>query len=108
MMVNADKRILCGTSGGQILVCRVTKDEDAIECISTLKGHTDTVNCMELHENSNYLMSGSSDQTVRFWDLTSDACLATLSGHTGPVNSIALIPGLFLFLFKSHFPPINL
>jgi predicted NACHT family NTPase len=35
-------------------------------------------------------VSGSSDQTVRVWDLASGTCRATLQGHTGWVRSVAV------------------
>ncbi|KAK1237731.1 hypothetical protein MKX07_003567 [Trichoderma sp. CBMAI-0711] len=39
-----------------------------------------------------YLMqiaSGSSDCTIKIWDITTGACIQTLEGHTGLVNTVA-------------------
>jgi len=86
-------KILVGTTGGNILVCRLAAHEEGtIEVISSLKGHTNAVLALKFHEKG-YLLSGSADSTVRFWDLNSDSCLAVLTGHQGPVTSIAMIPG---------------
>ena len=37
-------------------------------------------------------MSGSSDHTLRFWDLESGQTLHTFEGHTGWVNAVAITP----------------
>ncbi|MGB9169238.1 MAG: hypothetical protein WCB31_09965 [Nitrososphaeraceae archaeon] len=39
-------------------------------------------------------MSGSSDKTIKVWDLASGGRhLNTLEGHTDRVNSVAITPG---------------
>jgi len=35
-------------------------------------------------------VSGSFDESVRHWDLTSGTCLRTLTGHSGWVTSVAI------------------
>lgn len=40
-----------------------------------LRGHKGAVNCLQVSADGKYLVSGSDDQTVRVWDLTS--CKAT-------------------------------
>lgn len=37
-------------------------------------------------------VSGSSDKTLRVWDLKSGQAVRTLNGHTGSVNAVALTP----------------
>ena len=33
-------------------------------------------------DNANILVSGSYDETIKVWDMTSGSCLSTLAGHT--------------------------
>ena len=51
--------------------------------IATLQGHTDWVYCLIVHNN--ILYSGSSDNTIRAWNLVTNQCIATLQGHTSSV-----------------------
>ena len=36
--------------------------------------------------------SGSEDNTVKLWDVTSGECLQTLEGHSNDVNSVSFSP----------------
>ena len=46
-------------------------------------GHTDSVMSVALTPDGRKGISGSSDKTVRVWDLESGECLKVLEGHTG-------------------------
>ncbi|KAK4052913.1 hypothetical protein OIO90_004189 [Microbotryomycetes sp. JL221] len=48
-----------------------------------LKGHTDSVYCIQFDDK--HVISGSRDQTIRLWDLTTSTCIKTLKGHEGSV-----------------------
>lgn len=58
----------------------------------TLVGHSGTVRC--LHLLGNRLVSGSTDQTLKVWDLSvqdewsSIACKVTMIGHTDTVRCV--------------------
>ncbi len=39
---------------------------------------------------SDLLISGSSDKTIKVWDLTTFKLVKTLEGHTGIVHSLAI------------------
>jgi WD40 repeat protein len=43
-------------------------------------------------EDGATIASGSDDQTVKLWDITTGKCLKTLQGHTSWVNSVAISP----------------
>ena len=58
-------------------------------------GHTDSVRDLAFKPNSYVLASGSSDNTIRIWDVGDNNNLRhvrTLRGHTSPVLSVAWSP----------------
>jgi WD40 repeat protein len=55
-----------------------------------LRGHTRGVTALALSSDGRHALSGSDDETVRWWDVESGRCLRTLEGHTGVVNTLAL------------------
>lgn len=62
--------------------------------VTTFRGHQDYVRsgCFLSGQNSNILVSGSYDQTVRLWDTrTSGAAVMTFT-HTGPVEDVLSMP----------------
>ena len=59
-------------------------------CLVTLEGHTDSVNSVALSTDGFRAISGSSDNTLRVWDLNSGQCIAILQDHAASVNSVAL------------------
>ena len=54
--------------------------------IATLRGHTDYVECLTVHND--ILYSGSGDRTIRAWNLDTNECITALQGHTGWVNCL--------------------
>jgi WD40 repeat protein len=63
----------------------------ALTLIHTLHGHTAAVLSLTLLD-SHLLFSGSYDQTIRIWDLSTWSCIQTLKGHGGGVKALALSP----------------
>ncbi|KAG8742858.1 hypothetical protein FRC10_000837 [Ceratobasidium sp. 414] len=53
----------------------------------TLRGHTDSVRCIEV--SGNLAVSGSYDTTCRLWDVDTGACLRVFRGHYHEVYSVA-------------------
>ncbi len=57
----------------------------------TLTGHADGVNSLAVADGK--LFSGSSDGTIKVWDLETNRCLYTLTGHADGVRSLAVADG---------------
>ncbi|KAJ5776870.1 NACHT nucleoside triphosphatase [Penicillium odoratum] len=58
-------------------------------CIHTLEGHICVVCSVVWSPNGSRLASGSSDKTVRIWDLATGQTVFTIEGHTDDVCSVA-------------------
>lgn len=55
-------------------------------------GHTGIVSALALSPDEHWLVSGSSDNTLKIWDTRDKHLVRTLIGHTGLVLSVAISP----------------
>jgi hypothetical protein len=61
--------------------------------IRTFTGHTDRVFSVAIAPDGRTGLSGSADETLKLWDLSSGSAIRTLTGHIiGWVNSVAIAP----------------
>lgn len=60
------------------------------EWIQTLPAHTDAVTGIAVSRDNKFLVSGSRDATVRFWNLKTATVFHTLAKHQAPITAIAL------------------
>ncbi|KNC78400.1 hypothetical protein SARC_09169, partial [Sphaeroforma arctica JP610] len=51
----------------------------------TLRGHTNTILCVQF--DTKHIVSGSEDATLKVWDVASLTATHTLTGHTGAVTA---------------------
>lgn len=58
--------------------------------VKTMLGHSGWINCLELDLENSRCFSGSSDFSIRIWNLKTFECEGVLSGHANWVNSIRL------------------
>ncbi|XP_062072787.1 F-box and WD repeat domain containing protein 10B isoform X3 [Lepus europaeus] len=54
------------------------------------RGHAGSIRSLFLCEEENFLLSGSYDLSIRYWDLKSGACLRIFNGHQGTVTCMDL------------------
>jgi WD40 repeat protein/formylglycine-generating enzyme required for sulfatase activity/serine/threonine protein kinase len=59
-------------------------------CVRTFTGHTGDVLAVCLSSDGRYALSGSSDTTLKLWDVATGKCLRTFEGHSRPVHGVAL------------------
>ncbi|MGK7900240.1 MAG: WD40 repeat domain-containing protein, partial [Hormoscilla sp.] len=62
------------------------------ECQQTFIGHSGAVMAVCESADGRYGFSGSTDKSIKQWDIATGKCLRTLEGHQGPVRSLALSP----------------
>jgi serine/threonine protein kinase len=60
--------------------------------VRNFEGHTDTVSSVRISPDGCWGLSGSEDNTLRLWELTTGKCVRTFEGHTNIVNSVSISP----------------
>lgn len=60
----------------------------------SFSGHTKAVRCLKTW--GNYLISGSSDLSIRLWEIGTGKCIGTLSGHSTKVRSLEVVDDLLI------------
>jgi COMPASS component SWD3 len=58
------------------------------EMLKTLRGHTNFVFCVNFNPQSNLIVSGSFDESVRIWEVKTGKCLKALPAHSEPVSAV--------------------
>jgi len=61
-------------------------------CVRVFKGHRDWVSSVFISPDGGYALSGSGDETLRLWDMSSGECLRVFEGHEGSVLSVFISP----------------
>jgi len=63
-----------------------------VRCRSTFQGHKDFVLSVAFSPDGNWLISGSKDRSVQFWDPRTAITHMCLQGHKNSVINIAVSP----------------
>ncbi len=54
---------------------------DHYQPLRIFAGHLADVTCTRFHPNSNYVATGSTDRTIRLWDVLNGNCVRIFAGH---------------------------
>jgi hypothetical protein len=60
------------------------------QCLRNFAGHTAPVQSVCFSADGRWVLSGSTDHTMRLWEVASGRCLRTFEGHAGWVSSVCL------------------
>lgn len=69
--------------------------------IFALTGHSNTVTSIATQASDPQIITGSSDSTVKLWDLAAGKSITTLTHHKKSVRALALHPKEFTFVSAS-------
>jgi WD40 repeat protein/serine/threonine protein kinase len=69
---------------------------------SVLRGHTDRVQGLAFSPDGKWLVSGSRDNTIRFWDAATGEPAGTITGHTDHIHCVAFSPNGRLLASSGH------
>ncbi|XP_071524108.1 WD repeat-containing protein 86-like [Panulirus ornatus] len=86
MAMADDESLLVTGSEDKTARMWTTQDSAGSECLGVLEGHTSFVSCVYVFDT--YVFTGSNDNTIKKWDMTTCNCDYTYEGHTSQVMRI--------------------
>ncbi|KAK4766097.1 hypothetical protein SAY87_007739 [Trapa incisa] len=96
----SESHYICSASDDYTL--RIWSARPPFDCLKTLKGHTDVVFCVNFNPQSNLIVSGSFDETIRIWEVKTGRCLNVIRAHSMPVTSVHFNRDGSLIVSGSH------
>jgi hypothetical protein len=92
LLASSSRLPLSGTVGAAALTMSAgTRTGGAVLPERTLTGHSGHVRSLAVLPDGR-LCSGSYDNTIKIWDVSTGECARTLTGHSGHVYSLAVLP----------------
>uniref|UniRef100_A0A8C9JZZ1 F-box domain-containing protein n=1 Tax=Panthera tigris altaica TaxID=74533 RepID=A0A8C9JZZ1_PANTA len=91
-----DRNRIIHYSGGHLVAVSSNRKIQLLDVIQVkevpivFQGHAGSVRALFLCEKKNFLLSGSYDLSIRYWDLKSGACIRIFNGHQGTVTCMDL------------------
>ncbi|XP_037021434.2 F-box and WD repeat domain containing protein 10B [Artibeus jamaicensis] len=91
-----DRNRIIHYSGGDLVAVSSNRKIQLLDILQVkevpiaFRGHAGSVRALFLCEQENFLLSGSYDLSIRYWDLKSGACVRIFNGHQGTVTCMDL------------------
>ena len=82
-------RVVSASYDGSLMLWRL--DAEVIY-EAHMRGHSGAVRTCEVTPDHRFVVSASSDRTIRIWDLSDGSLLRTLTGHSAAVNLLSICP----------------
>lgn len=82
------KRLKILTAGTVLFICAATPGLAQDSLIAQLNGHSGPVNSIDISPDQRYLISGSKDETIRVWDLSTLRAEKTLQSTGASVKRV--------------------
>ena len=92
--LNRTNTILTGCDDNLIKIYSLSQKTPSVSNI--LEGHNCTVWCLLPFYEDTMLASGSSDNSIKIWDLINWRCIYTLEGHENTISSLVLLRNEFI------------
>ena len=92
--LNRSNTILTGNEDNYIKLYSLSKKTQSVTNI--LDGHNCTVWCLLPFYEDTMLASGSSDNSIKIWDLINWRCIYTLEGHENTISSLVMLKNEFI------------
>ncbi|XP_008052149.1 F-box/WD repeat-containing protein 10-like isoform X2 [Carlito syrichta] len=89
-------------SGGDLIAVSSNRKIQLLDIIQLkeipieFRGHAGSIRALFLCEEENFLLSGSYDLSIRYWDLKSGVCIRIFNGHQGTVTCMDLYKNKFV------------
>ncbi|KAM9210496.1 F-box/WD repeat-containing protein 10-like isoform 1-T1 [Dugong dugon] len=91
-----DRNRVIHYSGGDLVAVSSNRKIQLLDIIQVkeipieFRGHAGSIHALFLCEEEKFLLSGSYDLSIRYWDLKSGTCIRIFNGHQGTITYIDL------------------
>lgn len=93
-----DRGILTGDLNQNIKVWSLDQQSQSFSLEETLSEHTGSIHGLEIASKRNIVVSGSFDQSLKQWDLSTGNLLYDLKSENGSINAIAINESISLIV----------
>uniref|UniRef100_A0A0E0CV67 C3H1-type domain-containing protein n=1 Tax=Oryza meridionalis TaxID=40149 RepID=A0A0E0CV67_9ORYZ len=86
MLAEDEDHLFAGAEDGAVFMWRMNQEQQSFDEIAALTGHDKAV--VSLAQGKGVLYSGSTDGSIRVWDLDTHRCIYSFAGHSSAVTAL--------------------